>query len=201
MPTEQRGFFQILIIFLFLTYIPYITFYAFCLTGLGGWTVGGPEVLLAFVVISVFFLTINSLINLFFTKNRKKAINSGIIIVLLVLLFIPSIIIADRLRIAGFYFASLRAAPLIIAIRQFEHDHGLPPKDIQSLVPEYITAIPYGLPPLKMHIPPNGMPWTLSASVSTGFLNWDAFIYKSDLDYSEYGQEAERLADWIYYHE
>jgi hypothetical protein len=47
----------------------------------------------------------------------------------------------------------------------------------------------------------NGKGFTLVVECGMGILNWDEFIYKSDEDYSDFSESAEKVKRWIYFHE
>ena len=108
--------------------------------------------------------------------------------------------------------AATRAKPLIRAIEQYSLDHDTPPASISEVVPEYLPAIPSGLPPLELisgdeltssNYSAYGNPWILHSVVSTGILNWDQFIYFPLQNYprNDYGGWLEPIGKWAYVHE
>ena len=50
---------------------------------------------------------------------------------------------------------------------------------------------------------PDGNPWVLYASVPSGVINFDEFLFLPNQNYPErdYGGRFQRLGRWAYYHE
>jgi len=114
-----------------------------------------------------------------------------------------------ELRMSRFARAAANARPLVAAIRSFEAAHGHPPEVLSDVIPEYLEAMPEGLPPLRLVTGEKarteyaGNEWTLVADVGIGFLNWDQFLYFPLQNYPAqgYGGWLEPVGEWAYVHE
>ncbi|GEM_PF-2543497 len=171
------------------------------ITGLGPWAAAGSELylfLIPFILVIDIFVCLARGALTENTTQQEQATEELKIVCMLIVIFVLSVPASYQLRSFGFYLTSLRAEPVVEAVKRYEKDKGFPPKSVDILVPEYINKIPYGVPPLKMHIYPDGR-WQLGATVSIGIMNWDAFIYESDQNYED--DSYERLGDWVYLHE
>ncbi len=171
------------------------------LAGYGSWKTY-YELTLIFSALWCIIGIIVSLILLLFKKRRTYALEYIVAFVIAGMMIIPTLMLSAKIRIYAFYLAGLRAEKLIGAVEKYITENNKPPENLDVLVPVYLEFLPTRLPPLKINTnknPPHN--WSLSATVNTGLINWDEFIYQSDQDYSVYGPAAEKLGKWIYYHE
>lgn len=187
-------------------YLPYLVIHALCIGGTG-WEIAGVEAF-AIVPIIALFIALVAVPGLVFQRSRRTARGIVLIAGALFLLFIPTTMLAEWLRMLGFDLAARRAEPLVAAIRAYEHDHATPPPSFQALIPTYIPELPSRLPPLVLLAINDeesyyGNRWVLEADVGTGFLNWDKFVFLPNQNYPERDESGwyERIRDWAYYHE
>lgn len=100
-----------------------------------------------------------------------------------------------------------RGEPLIAALRAYEAKHGAAPPTLDALVPQELERLPrtgfadcpefwYRVEPRSESDAPSS--WTIGVDCSTGFMNWDEFLYTSD---ERYEPELERIGRWAYIHE
>lgn len=154
---------------------------------------------------AIFIIPLGLIISLtisIFKKYRTAALQYALAFLITGLLFVPSIILTQKVRSYAFYLAGLRAEKVVVAVEKFQKENNVPPKNLQELLPKYLDEMPHGVPPLEIRVDnKNTSKWSLSADVGTGMLNWDEFIYNSDKDYSSFSGAAEKLGNWIYYHE
>lgn len=188
---------------------PYVLVHAFCLTGLGGWTIAGVELLLMLSVVAGAAILVISSIVLAFHPRSSAALASFAGTGLYFLLLMPAIYLSHELRQWGFLLAAKRAAPLVDAIQRFEAANQTPPPELGALVPNYLAALPTRLPPIRLIAGAEavrdyyGNSWALVADAGTGILNFDRFIYLPKQNYPRYGPSGwyQRVGDWAYYHE
>jgi hypothetical protein len=117
--------------------------------------------------------------------------------------------LGTQLRMHGFELAAERAKPLVVAVEEYVAVRGVPPEELDDLVPDYLSHIPQKLPPIEIVTDERALAeygentWALSALVSRAMMNWDRFIYFPDRNYPEsgFGGTLERVGDWAYVHE
>jgi hypothetical protein len=118
-------------------------------------------------------------------------------------------------------FAALaeRSSVVVDAIKKYERQAGVPPATLAALVPDYLPSYPStGMTAYPAYIyVPNPTPkrlamrWDLYVDCSSGFLNYDRFMYspltgiewtgKPMQDDEEKGKPTDRYGDWIYEHD
>lgn len=184
-------------------YGPLLAWHAGPMLGVGGWCTRGSELFLLVPVVGG--VAIFGLAPLCVpTRTREWALPALLVCVVLAVGFVPAVVAAHRMRMRGFGLAGERAAPLVSAIERHIADTGSVPADLASLVPRWLPAFPDGLPPLEIVAPGRaGNRWMLRASVPSGMINFDEFVYWPDQDYPERdrGGRFQRLGSWAYYHE
>lgn len=190
------------------TYGPILILHAACISGRGFWSIRGVEFFMVVPVLSL-PMAIVALAMLPFRRRRRLARSLVIIGGGLALLLVPAVRASAALRSHGFSLAARRAEPLVAAIRRVCNAEGHAPIEIADLVPRYLAALPEGLPPLELvsgeDVPRDhyGNMWCLRASVPTGFVNFDEFLYFPNGNYPsrDYGGWIERIDGWGYVHE
>ena len=110
-------------------------------------------------------------------------------------------------------FAALaeRSSTLVNAIRAYEQMYRAPPPSLNAIVPEFIPSIPVtgmGAHPKYEYLVGKAdffdqNPWVLIVFASTGFPDFDEFIYYPLQNYPEYRlcNRLELIGDWAYIHE
>ncbi len=106
-----------------------------------------------------------------------------------------------------------QARPVILAIRQFQADHGRPPAELTELIPDYLPApvrpnarryreFGYNASPNVTGSPADRPAWALLLHCFWG-LSYDVFAYWPTEQYPPlcYGGTTERIGRWIYVHE
>lgn len=102
------------------------------------------------------------------------------------------------------------ARPVIDALKKYELDHGRPAESLQTLMPQYLSAIPetgFGAFPTFEYVVGDARDeedgWSLRVPLPLGFLNWDMLIYLPSQHYPAigYGGRLERFQEWAYVHE
>jgi hypothetical protein len=119
---------------------------------------------------------------------------------------------ANHVRMAGMRACAARLDPLIVAVSQYERDHGAPPAELGALVPRYLPFAPdTGLgayPKVKYARSTDGgfgiygNRWIVF--VETGYLlSWDKLVYLPNGNYPRdaLGGPVEQLNAWGYVHE
>lgn len=186
-----------------LLYLPLLLTMSFGpITGLGPWT---ASIEVGFIIPVIFMIVgaAGGVLSLFFKKHRSKGVETLLTVLCLAVLFVPVTISASELRSFGFFLTAKRAEPLVAAIKKYHENTGNFPETFDDLIPAYILKVPYGLPHLRIVKDFDGS-WAMTAGVGTGFLNWDAFIYKYDQSYGEKscgGGWCEPMGGWAYLHE
>ena len=157
------------------------------------------------------------LIMLIWQATRPLAIRALVVAVIL----FPSIIIGIRLgeeiRENAFHDLAIRSAPLIQAIEAYSKDHGSPPPNLTSLIPQYLTSIPgtgmgaypeyryelAGATPSYFGYNLYGSDWVLWVETPGGGINFDRFVYLPSQRYPvyDYGGVVQPIEDWAYVHE
>ncbi|MFY9345662.1 MAG: hypothetical protein WAT39_24435 [Planctomycetota bacterium] len=184
-------------------YGPLVAWHCGPLLGLGGWSMRGSELFLLVPGaggVAVFGLAPLSVP----ARTREWALPALLVSVVLVVGFLPAIAASDRLRMYGFDRAGERGASLVAAIERHVAETGFAPANLASLVPRWLPELPVRLPPLEIVVPGRyGNPWMLRASVPSGMINFDEFVYLPHQDYPEHdrGGSFQRLGRWAYYHE
>lgn len=193
--------------FILKTLLPVLGYYgSYIILFVGGPIMGtGPWRLPVdiFMIMAMVFAAVSMIIGLgmlVFRKTRSKGAHITLISLLLIILLMPTIILGDKLRIYGFHLTAQRAKPVIEAMMAYKKENHEIPDSLDQLVPKYLIKIPYGLPDFRIEKDKYGV-WALTADVGTGILNWDAFIYRSSLDYSDLGQSAKPIGKWVYLYE
>jgi hypothetical protein len=189
------------------TYAPYVLIHGLCLFGVG-WNVRGSELAMLVPMAGIAVVFVCAPLSLV-PRLRDGALKAMLGGAALVLLLWPTGCSAKLLRSAGFRLAAERAEPLIAAIERYRAAHGHPPARLDQLVPDWLLALPPRLPPLVIEtgkdIPTHyhGNEWVLIASVPSGFLNFDQFLFFPNGAYPEhgYGGSLERIGRWAYVHE
>lgn len=182
-----------------------IAIYASILTGLTGWVIAGVEI---FILVPIAALAI-ALISIFllpFKSTRDRAFKILSVTAVVTVMFPIIIFSCMKIRMAGFHLAAIRAEPLVAAIGQFVTINQRPPNSLDELVPEYIDAIPSRPPHYDYVIGTNaqarylGNDWVLDATVNSGLINWDRFMYFPLQNYPKrgYGGTIVLIRDWAY---
>ena len=198
---------RLLLVTALVAYGPLILIWSLCIFGVA-WIIAGVEVFIL-VPAAASLVALAGLLAAPFKRLRQQAIRAMVIGGALVLLFVPTMVVAGKLRMLGFELAAQRATPLVAAIKAYEKDNGAPPATLQELLPRYLPQLPKRIPPLELitgeaaRSEYQGNAWVLVAQVSTGLINWDLFMYFPNQQYPElgYGGAIERVADWAYVHE
>lgn len=158
------------------------------------------DALLIFTPVGILLCLISGLIMLCSSKTKQLGTATALSGVLLLILFVPALLLQDRTKLYALSYTVQRAEPLITAIEDYQRANNALPANIGELVPQYLAAIPYGLPDIRYVHGKDGR-WMISADVGTGMLNWDELIYISDQDYSKYGTATKPIGKWVYYYE
>lgn len=109
------------------------------------------------------------------------------------------------MRMKAYERAGDRAAVLILAIEHYIEATGAPPERLEQLVPDFVEAIPAGLPPLEMVTGETalkgfyGNQWALVFKAGSG-LNWDQLVYLPKQNYDRVESKT-LLGRWAYFHE
>ena len=191
-----------------LAYGPMVLIHGACIAGYGPWVIAGVE---AFLLVPLLALLIGLLTLPFALRDRTRQDAVAVVVVAagLFLAMVPALLVSMKLRMVGFRLAAKRAEPLVQAVERHVKDHGVPPDKLSDLVPRYLPGLPFGTPELEIITGDrarkgfHGNEWALSAVVSTGFINWDQFIYLPNQQYPERGHGGwlERVDRWAYVHE
>lgn len=166
----------------------------------------GPLILLALLGVPV------SVIAIPFRRTRKTA---TIVLLSCVIYLVGSLSLrlGAAVRWAGFERQALRGTELVHAINRFESKYAHPPPTLEALVPEFLAVVPStGMPayPDWRYVLGedarerySGNPWVLYMDCSSGFINFDMFLYFPNQNYPEsgYGGWLERIGNWAYVHE
>ena len=118
--------------------------------------------------------------------------------------------LGDIARMSGIRNFARRSESLVRAVRQYEHDHGEPPKDLDSLVPHYLASTPTtgmaAYPEYAYHhgleaeVRFQGNPWALTVDTPRRVFKWDMMVYLPNQNYPEYGYGGflTRVGSWAY---
>jgi hypothetical protein len=149
---------------------------------------------------------------LFSARLRPFGVRLGVISLLLIAAGIGGTILGAKIRSQAFSDLAARSAPLVTAIRAYEAKEGSPPADLQTLVPDYLPAVPGtglgGYPEYHYHVGPDaarydGNPWVLVVPSTSGGINFDEFLYFPRQNYPAHGHGGwlEKIGSWAYLHE
>jgi hypothetical protein len=147
-----------------------------------------------------------------FRKTRRIALISLVLAAFYVLGVVGGAIIGGEIRMWGFARLADRSETLVMAIKSYEARFGRPPDSLDSLVPEFIPAIPStGMRAYPKYEYVAGEeakqfdknPWALYVFTPSGGINFDQFMYLPRQNYPKYGYGGylQRLGDWAYVHE
>ena len=173
----------------------------FCLTGLGPWSTQGIEFFLLVPFAGLLQIVAAGPL---YRWSRARARNWFLAGAINVGLFLPALWAGHHMRMVAFHLAGERAAPLITAIERHVAETGHAPSSLESLVPRWLPELPQRLPPLEITVPGyEDNTWMLRASVPSGFINFDEFVYLPSQNYPEqgWGGSLQRLGRWVYLHE
>ena len=165
-------------------------------------------VLLFLLLLAVFFISAGC--------QLVPSLKSGAVICLRVSLFCGICLIggcfaggslSNRIQNKALTNMVERSKPLIAAIKIYEQKNGRPPESLQTLVPEYIPAVPmtgvganheYQFFSYTNNSPYGSNRWALEV-YQFGFTS---LIYLPQQDYSvlTYGTVVKRIGDWAYWH-
>ena len=119
---------------------------------------------------------------------------------------------AGSIRDDAFHRLEQRSRGLVTAIKNYERSHGGPPPSLDSLVPEFLDAVPgtgmaaypdyqYFAGDVARRHEQN--PWILVVPAPSGGINFDKFLYFPLQNYPQrgYGGWLQRMGDWAYVHE
>ncbi len=170
------------------------------------------EILLGLLWLMAILVLALSCTGLIFKKTRKSAFIVMCSCLIYIIVGFTMGKTGALVRMNGFKKLAHRSQPLILAIQQYENEHGHPPNDLNDLVPEFFTEIPstgmgaYPEYQYKLVCDPNkwdGNPWVLYVYTPSGGINWDMFVYFPKQNYPEYGYGGrfEKIGQWAYVHE
>lgn len=119
---------------------------------------------------------------------------------------------AGGIRNNAFHRLAQRSSMLVTAIENYDRSHGTLPPDLDSLVPEFLAAIPgtgmvaypdyhYLVGDAARRYEHN--PWILTVHTPYGGINFDKFLYFPLQNYPKrgYGGWLQQMGDWAYVHE
>lgn len=168
--------------------------------------------LFALIGLAAVLLALLSVLGIAFDRTRRWAA----LLMLCSASYLGAIYLAvglgSEVRTKAFHRLAERSKPLVQAIHAYEAKYGHPPASLQTLVPEFISAVPStgmgAYPGYKYTVITDpsdqfGNPWMLSVYTPSGGINWDSFMYLPFKNYPErgYGGWLERIGDWAYVHE
>lgn len=195
-----------------LAYLPFSHWLAVIPYGTGIFLWVGVFVYGCLLLVPLFAIPI-LLFCLFLPNWRKQAAIYLAASLLMIVSYGCGTIVGLKVHMAGIRSWVKREQPLIVAIRKYESEHSTPPPNLESLIPNYLPAIPdTGLaayPEFRYH---NGdeakqeffdNPWAVSVLTPTSLLNFDELLYFPKQNYPEVGYSGslERIGDWTYVHE
>ncbi len=119
---------------------------------------------------------------------------------------------ADSVRHRAFVRASQAGNRIVQALDRYRIDHGEYPETLAQLRPGYLEDIPYtgmiAYPEFKYRrdyhdLQPKPGEYELRIDCSSGWINWDRFIYWPSEEYPDQiqGNGVERMGTWAYVHE
>ena len=163
------------------------------------------------LLFAVFVLMVSPLLMIFRTF-RASAVHTFFTAAIFTFATIVALVLAAPIRMHAFEDLAERSEPLVTAIHAYETKNGVPPPNLASLVPEFLSTVP----PTGMAAYPEyqyfvgekaasyeGNPWVLYIFTPAGGINFDSFMYFPRQNYPDhgYGGSLERVADWVYVHE
>jgi len=177
------------------------------LLGCGG---GLADRVLFSLFASIALAFVSGVIALFFRRARPLATSTLVACIFAVPAVLCALYVSRHARSFAFTRLAARSAPLVTAIREYELRHGEPPPSLQSLVPEFLGAVPgTGMPSCPAYSyevqssdagPPRA--WRLKVECSSYLTNFDEFVYWPEIEGSEYDAgQVTRHGEWIYAHE
>jgi hypothetical protein len=181
---------------------PFLLANWWCVTGLGGWELLWSDLLLMPFILAILWLPI-ACVALCFGRRREEAA----ICALVLGLFVPTAALSGAGRMLAFQWAGERAQPIADAVAEYRRQVGTLPQRLEDLVPVYLPSLPTRIPPLRLQaggaFDRGSAPWSLVASVPSGFANFDRFFYEPGENYPSAapGGSVQRLGRWAYYHE
>lgn len=143
--------------------------------------------------------------------RRQRLRHCGLCLVLVVST-IAGFRFAGSIRNEAFHRLAQSSGSLVTAIKNYERSHGSPPPSLDSLVPEFLDAVPgtgMAAYPDYQYIAGDKArrheqnPWILIVPAPSGGINFDEFLYFPLQNYpqSGYGGWLQRMGDWAYVHE
>lgn len=188
--------------------LPFLAVNGLTVLGNGPWSTTGLDLLLLPVLAALVALPVALLVS-GVRRHRAAALDVAATSVGLIVGGMGGAMAGQALRMHAFELAAQRAAPLVAAVKAYERDHAEPPRALDALVPAHLPGLPDKLPPMKIVTDAAVMArlgnnrWALVSRVSSGFVNWDLFLYLPSQDYPEagYGGRLQRVGDWAYVHE
>lgn len=146
-------------------------------------------------------------------SRRKQAVIYLAASILMIVSVAGGLVLGLNVHMAGIRSWAKREQPLILAIHKYESEHSSPPPNLESLIPDYLPAIPAtgmaAYPEYRYDTGDEtkqdffGNPWAVSILTPASFLNFDELLYFPKQNYPEvgYGGSLERIGDWAYVHE
>ena len=174
-----------------------------------------------FAALAAYVVVPLTLVGLFCVKGKTHSILLAICIIFLTASLTTHLskYLNWKIRKSSFECVSQRAVVIIQAIESYREHKNEPPESLDSLVPEYIGAIPdtgiRAYPTFEYETPESAaeyhknilekydVPYELRVNCSLGILNWDCFIYWPSESYPDniYGGPTELINKWAYVHE
>ncbi len=145
-------------------------------------------------------------------KHRRSAVFALVCSVTCVVGFTVGAVAGSQIRRAAFIGLAERGKPLVEAVKTYERNHGRPPESLNSLVPDYLPAIPstrMGAYPAYEYASGDRArrfetnPWVIYVVTPSGGINFDQFLYFPLQNYPKkgFGGWLERIGEWAYVHE
>ena len=162
----------------------------------------------AFAVLLIYFLG-NIYEMTFNTSKRIHSLKSVVLASLLLVILVFSLKFGNDFRMHAFAAMGERFSPLINAIKLYEKENGVPPRELKLLEPKYLAKVPTstGLASYpEFHyetVKEADHSWEISVPCSSGLLNWDVFFYWPSEKYpsTAYGGVVEPINNWAYVYE
>jgi hypothetical protein len=149
---------------------------------------------------------------LFDRRVVRKSVWWLTLTVVCVAMFVVGDRIGWRIRRRAFEQLAGRSTSLVAAIVAYGGKNGVPPSDLDDLLPEFLPSVPstqMNAYPTYKYLAGNaakewgGNPWVLYVDCGMGGLNFDRFVYLPLQNYpaNGYGGSLERVGAWAYVHE
>ena len=172
------------------------------LLGYAPWGRTSLEVVVFFVVVYSAIYVLVALLVMLVSRKRKyfPTIMLGVF-----LGGLAGLQAGTAMRMKAYELAGDRAAVLVSAIEHYIETTGAPPERLEQLAPDFVEAIPAGLPPLEMVTGEAalkgfyGNQWALQFKAGSG-LNWDRLVYLPRQNYEQVESKT-LLGRWAYIHE